>query len=289
MADKWTDAVVAAIEEATGETFTSKSKQPCGGGCINDAWRLVGTPRNYFVKLNKLSALAMFETEARGLEAICETQTIRVPEPITSGVGGERAFLVLEAIDFGSANDSGQAMGRDLAALHRNTGNRFGWEQDNYLGSAHQQNGYMDNWADFFRERRLKPQLEWAAERGQPIHGASTMLDAVGRLLADHKPAPSLLHGDLWGGNAAHDAAGKPVVFDPACYYGDRETDLAFTRMFGGFGPGFYQAYQKTWPLPDGHEQRAKLYNLYHVINHANLFGGGYHSEAEATIIELTD
>jgi len=169
-------------------------------------------------------------------------------------------------------------------------GHRFGWVRDNTIGSTPQTNAWADDWAEFWVSRRLGPQLELAAcngHTGRLQREGERLLARVPDLLRGHRPQPSLLHGDLWGGNAAVDAAGAPFVFDPAVYHGDRETDLAMTELFGGFDPAFRAAYRDTWPLADGYETRRHLYNLYHVLNHLNLFGGAYLGQAEATIGRL--
>ena len=163
-------------------------------------------------------------------------------------------------------------MGRMLAKLHRVTGPRFGWHRDNWIGLSPQQNGWCDDWAEFFWERRIRPQAERAG-----------LQVSRGGLLENHKPQPSLLHGDLWSGNAGFTAEG-PVIFDPAVYYGDREADLAMTELFGGFPREFYDAYRKEWPVDDGYEKRKPLYNLYHLLNHLNLFGGGYLGQVKETL-----
>lgn len=164
-----------------------------------------------------------------------------------------------------------------LAAVHGTTSERFGWASDNWIGLAPQENGWSDDWADFFLEKRLKPQ---AAKCGLSGH-----LPDVRRILEGHRPEASLLHGDLWSGNAGFTPDG-PVIFDPAVYYGDREADLAMTELFGGFPAQFYSAYG---PLPDGYQVRKHLYNLYHLLNHLNLFGTGYRAQVEATLRLLRD
>ncbi len=173
------------------------------------------------------------------------------------------------------------ALGRMLATIHRTQGGRFGWARDNYIGSTPQLNGAYENWAEFWRARRLEPQLALAKRNGYDLDA-----DNVTQLLEGHTPAPSLLHGDLWSGNGGFLAGGAPVLFDPAVYYGDREADLAMTELFGGFPREFYSAYG---PLPAGYQQRKHLYNLYHLLNHLNLFGGGYLGQVNATLRLLTD
>ena len=189
----------------------------------------------------------------------------------------------------GGGRDAGTGT-RALAALHRHTAAGFGWNRDNTIGTTPQQNRWTADWAEFFRDRRIAPQLALAATNGHGLRSqddGSRLLDAIPALLAGHVPAASLLHGDLWSGNAARLQGGDPVVFDPAVYYGDREADLAMCSLFGGFGADFFAAYREAWPLPPGHELRRELYNLYHVLNHANLFGGGYVAQAEAMIGRL--
>ena len=171
------------------------------------------------------------------------------------------------------------ALGRMLATLHRSHGDEFGWPRDNYIGATPQPNGRSASWRDFWRERRLGPQLALAKRHGYPID-----IGNVGDLLDGHEPAPSLLHGDLWSGNAAFLASGAPALFDPAVYYGDREADLAMTELFGGFPRQFYAAYEAAWPLAPGYERRKHLYNLYHLLNHLNLFGGGYLAQVRSAL-----
>lgn len=271
--------------DTAGEVRT----EAVGGGCIHQATRVEAVGREVFLKRNSLQWEHGFACEAAGLEAIAATGTIRVPRVLGRGCAGGEAYLALEYLDLGGrAGEEGwRQMGRNLAALHRCTGERHGWETDSILGSTPQPGGFADDWATFFRDKRLRFQFELAQENGMSFPRAEEFLAEVPALLAGHEPEPSLLHGDLWGGNASFTRDGEPVVFDPACYYGDRETDLAFTRMFGGFAPAFYEGYEAVWPRPAGHEERARLYNLYHILNHANLFGGGYAREAEAVMDAL--
>jgi protein-ribulosamine 3-kinase len=163
--------------------------------------------------------------------------------------------------------------------MHRSRGERFGWARDNYIGSTPQANTLCASWAQFWREHRLRPQLELARRNGYAIDVGN-----VADLLEAHGPQPSLVHGDLWSGNIGFLSDGAPVLFDPAVYYGDREVDLAMTGLFGGFPPEFYSAYEKAWPLPAGQEVRKHLYNLYHLLNHLNLFGRGYFAQVNSTL-----
>jgi len=278
----------SAIREATGEPFTIRESAVAGGGCIHQSRLLRDGDRRYFLKLNAAEALDNFEAEFRNLAAIHETAAIRVPRPLAAGRGAGRAYLILEALDFGPPPDDGwENMGRSLAALHRHGAESFGWPENNFIGSTPQSNRRHRNWAEFFREERLRPQFELAARKGFHFSDSEALLEACARLLAGHRPEPSLLHGDLWSGNAAFLSDGTPVLYDPAAYYGDREADLAFSEFFGGFPQSFYRAYGEAWPLAPGYEARKPLYNLYHVLNHANLFGGGYASQARTMISEL--
>jgi len=190
----------------------------------------------------------------------------------------------------GGHGDDWAAMGRMLAAVHRATGSRYGWRRDNFIGSAPQCNREHDDWTAFWRDMRLLPQLEAAERNGlgaRLIDSGRKLAGSLSRLLAGHAPQASLLHGDLWSGNAAFLAGGAPVVFDPAVYRGDREADLAMTELFGGFPRAFYAAYADAWPIDAGYAMRRDLYNLYHVLNHANLFGGGYAAQAQSMIGRL--
>ena len=265
------------------------------GGAWSDAWRLDAGGCTWFVKVARTGYAGMIECEADGLVALNATATVRVPRIAAQGAAGDDAFLALEWLDL-RAQDDGVALGRALAALHRAparrgpNGERFGWHRDNWIGGAPQLNGWRDDWCTFFRDARLVPQLALLARNGHAgelQRKAKRLLDALPALLRGHAPAPSLLHGDLWSGNAATLADGTPVVFDPAVYVGDREADVAMTELFGGFGHRFHAAYDEAFPLPDGYAMRRTLYNVYHVLNHLNLFGGAYGPQAERMIDAL--
>ena len=276
------DEIRGAIARETGQK-PEGTPRTIGGGCINETFRL----DNYFVKTNAPDRLEMFEVERLGLETLHKTDTVRVPQPVCSGTTPGQAFLVLEFLPLGGSRPSYQArLGQQLAELHRTTAKHFGWEQDNFIGATGQPNTPTDSWVDFLREQRLGHMLRLAGDCGFSFHGAGTLLDHLDRFF-EEPPPPSLLHGDLWRGNAGALEDGDPVIFDPAVYFGDREADLAMTRLFGGFAPSFYQAYQEAWPLSPGHEVRVDLYNLYHILNHAVLFGGSYARQAQTMIEAL--
>ncbi len=285
----WSSISQRAAE--AGIVFDPVTAISIGGGCINAGWRVKGPGDSFFIKTNNADRLDMFEAEAAGLRELAATQTVRVPEPLLSGTSGTDAYLILEFIDLGSGGRSAAAaLGRQLADLHRNTRPQFGWDRDNTIGSSRQPNAPDDDWISFFSRHRLGFQLELAKTRGRCDRlqdRGHRLLEQIHHLFRSYTPVASLLHGDLWGGNWGADSSGNPVVFDPAVYYGDREADVAMTRLFGGFGQQFYAAYEDAWPLADGAELRFELYNLYHVINHYNLFGSGYLAQAEAIVDRL--
>jgi len=283
-------SISAAIAAATGQPFHPDDQIAVVGGCISDAYTLRGTDgARHFIKLNEARHAAMFAAEAAGLEAIAATRTIRVPQVVTHGICGAHTFLVLERLEL-NGRGSGAELGAQLAALHRCTSNRFGFAQDNFIGTTPQPNGWTDDWIAFWRERRLGFQLRLAAKnghRGELQRLGTQLMDALPALFDSYAPQPSLLHGDLWDGNHGYLADGTPVVFDPAVYYGDRECDLAMTELFGGYGADFHAAYRAAWPLAAGYATRRDLYNLYHVLNHANLFDGGYAGQAQDMMRKL--
>jgi len=283
-------AIAAQISALTGAPFVPATPHSVGGGCINTTVRLSDGRQSWFVKVNAASMLDMFEAEHAGLEELAGTAAIRVPRPLAVGSEGRQSWLVLEDIRFGPPRPgSARDAGRRLAALHRRTAPAFGWKRDNTIGATPQLNAWTPAWIDFWRDRRLGHQLRLAARSGcghrlQDL--GDRLLERLPALLS-HAPAPSLLHGDLWGGNIGYTTGGEPVIYDPAVYYGDREADLAMTELFGGFGDEFYAGYREAWPLDAGYPTRKVLYNLYHVLNHLNLFGGGYGAQAEAMMGRL--
>jgi fructosamine-3-kinase len=223
----------------------------------------------------------MYAAEAEGLRAL-RAAGVSAPEPFDHGVRGGTAFIEMERLELGGRADW-PSLGRMLAALHRNTSDRIGWQSDNWIGLAPQKNGWCGDWTQFWIERRLQPQLHRAQQKGFRFEEVN-----YSRILENHKPQPSLLHGDLWSGNAGFTAEG-PVVFDPAVYYGDREADLAMTELFGGFPREFYASYDEAFPLPKEYAVRKNLYNLYHLLNHLNLFGGGYLAQVKTALGLLGD
>jgi len=284
-------AIASALSAATGARFTSVPAQRVVVGCINECfeWRTNG--ERTFVKLAAQARLSMFEAEAAGLHALAASCAVRVPGVLGMGHAAGRAFLVLEWIEEGATTARSQMLlGEQLAAQHRVRADAFGWDRDNTIGLTPQRNSQTDDWVVSLREHRLRFQLELAERNGFGRllrERGVRLLDALPVLLAGHEPEPSLLHGDLWGGNWLTNVQGEPVIFDPAVYFGDREADLAMTHLFGGFAPSFYAAYEASWPLSPGSDRRRELYDLYHVLNHANLFGVSYARQAATTIDRL--
>ncbi len=253
--------------------------QPVSGGCIHRCYRATLKGRRVFLKVNDARFADAFAAEADGLAAL-RNAGCTAPEPLAHGAAGAQSHLLMEFLELKSRGDFA-ALGRMLARTHGSHGDAFGWARDNYIGATPQRNRQCANWAEFWREQRLAPQLALAQRNGYAVD-----IGNVCDLLENHHPAPSLLHGDLWRGNAGFLGNSAPVLFDPAVYYGDPEADLAMTELFGGFPPEFHSAYGK---LPRGYETRKHLYNLYHLLNHLNLFGGGYLGQVEATLRLLRD
>lgn len=232
----------------------------------------------------------MFEAEADGLRELEAANAIRVPEVYDCGVAGDESFLEIERFELERPSRAAERkFGQQLADLHRHTADRFGWFRDNTIGPTPQVNQPGDDWVEFFRVHRLGYQLLLADANGYGDEVSSLgrkLSEGLQNLFDGYEPEASLLHGDLWGGNWGS-VGGEPVIFDPAVYYGDRESDIAMTMLFGGFGRAFYEAYEAAWPMADGHQQRIKLYQLYHVLNHLNLFGRGYLVQAQSQLREL--
>ena len=243
-----------------------------------------------FRKTGPESAAPMFEAEADGLEELRTAGEIRVPEVLDCGVAQGQSYIVLERLRLQApGRDTERRFGEQLARLHGHTQDQFGWFRDNTIGLTPQVNTLCDEWVEFFREHRLRYQLDLAVANGYGDAVSSrgeVLLNRLPELFDGYTPVASLLHGDLWGGNWGS-VGGEPVIFDPAVYYGDRESDIAMTMVFGGFGQAFYEVYEASWPMASGHERRIKLYQLYHILNHLNLFGSSYLRRATALMSDL--
>lgn len=284
------DSVSEQISMATAVPFEIKNQTGVGGGCINSAQRIQGKDgRHFFVKLNTSSKLSMFAAEAEGLKELAQSETIKVPLPVCTGSAANQAYIVMEDLQLGGRG-SMEVFAEQMVAMHRCTREQFGWLRENTIGSTPQVNDWETDWITFWRQQRLGYQLQLAKRQG----GSRRLLDKGERLLQDfdvlfanHQPEASLLHGDLWSGNYAFTQEGEVTIFDPAVYFGDREADMAMTELFGGFSHSFYSAYENAWPLDEGYAVRKTFYNLYHILNHFNMFGGGYGMQAEGMIENL--
>ena len=281
--------IAAAISRSSGAPFAIQNAQAVHGGDISQAFKLSDDSRSFFVKIQPAIRLEWFEAEAAGLTELAHANAVRVPQVVCHGVADGQAYLVLEHLLLKPHGDAAQ-LGRLLAQQHRVSAAQFGGPRDNWIGATPQPNSWRERWIDFWRDQRLGFQLQLAAGNG---YGGALQADGEALLprldafFDGYVPAPSLLHGDLWGGNHGYLSDGSPVIFDPAAYFGDRECDLAMTELFGGYAPDFYAAYREAWPLDAGYSLRKILYNFYHVLNHANLFGGSYVAQAGRMAAQL--
>jgi len=285
------EPIISEIELVTGIDMSQHQLSPVSGGSINTAYRVQTAQHSYFIKLNQPKRASMFEAEVKGLTEMRGLDFVRIPGVVCNGQTEHHSYLVLEYIEISSLHDSAaKLLGTQLAQLHRHTQPFFGWYTDNTIGSTPQYNNREHDWATFWKKYRLGPQLEFASQNG--FNGnlqsqGALLLEQLHHFFDGYTPSPSLLHGDLWSGNAAADSHGNPVIFDPACYYGDRESDIAMTELFGGFDLDFYNAYQAEYPLDSAYKTRKTLYNLHHILNHLNLFAGSYLGQAENMINQL--
>ncbi len=288
-----TPALAAWLASELDETLLGAT--PVGGGCIHSSWRLrLASGRQLFAKTNTAERLPLLQAEMEGLRSLAAwaQPPLQLPKPLALTIQEGQAVLVLSWLDInagaGSSAGWGQ-LGEGLARLHRasasgNGGRGYGLEHNNFIGLSPQRNGWQRDWARFFRSERLEPQLAWAAAAGQPLPGAERLLELLPQWLNGHGAEPVLVHGDLWSGNAALLQGGAGALFDPACHWADREVDLAMAQLFGGFPAAFFAGYGAHWPLPPGASERKRIYNLYHLLNHANLFGGDYWQQAQRSI-----
>lgn len=264
--------------------------QPVSRGVGGSVWRVQAADAAWCVK-TAADDPQMLLAEADSLRALAGCKAVRVPWVLAAEERCGGAFLLMEWLDLGHRVERAAArLGEQLTHQHQCFGKQFGWRRDNFIGATPQFNALSDDWAAFFRERRLGFQLRLAAEnghRGRLQTQGRRLVESLPAFFSGYAPKPSLLHGDLWGGNWGVLETGEPVIFDPATYYGDREADIAMTELFGGFAPEFYAAYNSVWPLDAGYRTRRDLYNLYHVLNHLNLFGGGYLQQAQGLMARL--
>lgn len=286
------DALKAHIGEKLGQPV--RSGRRASGGSINQAAVIeLGQTGLCFLKWNISADPDMFVKEVKGLQLLNDAGTdLVIPEVIDQDtIDGNLGYLLMEYVEEGQpCTASAQDFGRKLAALHKARQDRFGLDHDNYIGKLPQSNARHESWIGFFIEERIEPQLEMAIHSGKLSPGITSSFKRMYKKLPGifpHEP-PSLLHGDLWGGNYFFDKKGKATIYDPAVYYGHREIELAFTHLFGGFSPGFYQAYNEAWPLAPGFNNRKDIYNLYPLLVHTNLFGGSYARQVESIVRQFS-
>ncbi|WP_163830938.1 fructosamine kinase family protein [Spartinivicinus ruber] len=265
-----------AISVATNSNFHTITATPTYGGDINQTFKLKSNDQQFFLKLQSGAPFNWFQQEFNGLLAIRATQTIDAPKPIVVSEFEDYQFLVLEYLQLTDTGDWHQ-YGEQLANLHKAQSNQqYGWVEDNYIGHTIQKNSRRDNWAEFFAFQRIGYQLELASCKGYTLAIPNQhIINSVHHHLVEHQPTVSLVHGDLWKGNMGFTIK-EPVLFDPACYYGDREVDLAMTELFGQLPEQFYRGYHTVYPIDNSYQQRKPIYNLYHLLNHLNLFGRCY-------------
>lgn len=284
MNSKFKQKIEEVLTDYTGKEETISHTTPVGGGCINNGMTITTNNRmNFFLKYNQNSPKSMFSCEVNGLKELVKSNAVRVPSVIGIFEGSNTipAFLILENIQTGTRrNLFYEDFGRKFARMHKYTSNRYGFYEDNYIGSTPQKNSYKDNWVDFYRENRLGYQIKLAQKKGLAtkdlLDGMNTLMPKLDDIIGGINEPPAVLHGDLWGGNYMIGESGEVVLIDPAVYYGSREADLAMTSMFGGFPASFYDAYEEEYPLEKGYSERSRIYKLYHYLNHLNLFGTGY-------------
>jgi len=257
------------------------------GGCINNAQRVETSRGTFLLKWNENAEQDMFETEKKGLQILGSVNEIRIPEVISTGTADGKHFILMEFIEKSIPNKTFWSdFGTQLASLHKHTSNKYGLDHNNYIGKLPQKNNFKDNWVDFFIENRLEVQLGLGIYNGLVTNSFAkqfrNLYPQLPGLLSD-QPA-SLLHGDLWSGNFMTGDQGEPVILDPAVYYGNREIEIAFTQLFGGFDREFYDSYFESFPVDESFQERAEIYNLYPLLVHVNLFGKSYLSSVERVI-----
>lgn len=281
-------AIAEQINSELDSDFVIEQKQQLSGGSINLAWHISGKGQDFFIKLNQREQLEQFETEMLSLQCLQQMHCIRVPAPVCFGQTVDKAFLVLEYVTLHGESVAGwRNLAQQLALLHKQHDQAmYGFDWDTALGSTSQPNNWHSNWSSFFSEQRLGWLLQLLLEQGFGFGKIDYLVEQCRQRLHHYQPPPSLLHGDLWRGNVGFNAD-SPLVFDPASYYGDRETDLAYTSLFGRFPDEFYQTYNALYALDNGFTERKDLYNLYHVLNHAYLFRGAYLVQAQEMIKQL--
>lgn len=273
-----TSVIEQAVRE-TGDVSEVERIRAVAGGDINEAFYVRTEERSYFVKMNRQAARDFFECEARGLELLRTTETVAVPRVYFCGEKNDAAVLVLEWIEGERHPQTEDILGRNLALMHQTYGPGFGLDYDNYIGPFPQVNGWHDHWLAFLREQRLGYQAEMAERKGRMRGRRKAKMERLLQRLPEWippHPQPSMLHGDLWGGNWIVGGGGTPYLIDPAVFYGHFEFELAFTELFGGYSDRFYDAYREVQDISDEYENRRPLYQLYYLLVHLNAFGEAY-------------
>jgi len=282
--------VVEALVLRTGRQYR-KNPVVIRSGSAGLTFRFDADNESAFVKVGQAEQLVVFEAEAEGLKALSEVSALKVPDVLDCGIAGKWSYLAMDWLELVPKSDRAErSLGLGLALQHGVLGERFGWHRHNTIGVTHQPNDPTEDWLAFLHDRRIGFQAKLAASNNLPakdLKKISMLLGSLEPYFYDYQPTPSLLHGDLWAGNWGITIGGEPAIYDPAVYFGDREADLAMTRLFGGFGWNFYNAYEEAWPLAPGWESRVDLYNLYHLLNHFNIFGSAYLPQLRAAIERL--
>lgn len=282
------NAIALQVSDALGRDFRVDKKTAVTGGDTHQAFKVADHHCSLFIKFNDKSTQELFDAEAHALSLLRKEPSLIVPEVVTTGSTAHNAFIALEHLELtDGAPSDWYRLGQSLARLHRDhCQSQYGFDEDNYIGTTVQPNRWQSNWGQFFSEQRLGWQLQLAHENGYRLGDPEQWIKACAKRLQGHKPQPSLLHGDLWHGNIAF-VEGNGAIFDPASYYGDRETDLAMTQLFSSLPTDFYHGYDAEWPIDGGYEQRKPIYQLYHLLNHLNLFGGSYLPKCQTLLQEL--
>ncbi|MGI2880386.1 fructosamine kinase family protein [Vibrio furnissii] len=282
-------AIAQQLSDTLMFQFDITEKDKINGGDLHECYMISDGRERYFVKLNQREHLPQYELEAENLRVLRESSTVSVPELVLVGTSKSHAFIILNYLPTKPLDDATNSFkfGVQLAQLHQwGDQKEYGFDVDNFIGNIVQPNQWAKKWSLFFAEQRVGWQLQLLKEKGIELVNINEFVELVKQRLANHSPRPSLLHGDLWHGNVANSAFG-PICYDPACYWGDRECDIAMTELFGGFQPDFYQGYESVLPLDFDYGERKDIYNLYHILNHYNHFGGHYLAEADKLVKKI--
>ncbi len=276
------------ISQSIGQDFICDDIREIPGGDSHQTFKIASENRRFFVKTNEKIYLSNFEAESEGLDHLRQCQLFKVPQVICSGVVSDHSFLVLEHLTMTEGEPSDwYSAGQALATFHKSHSQQmYGWQDDNYLGLTQQCNRWAKKWNYFYAEQRIGYMLQLLHEKGLLLADIDKVTDTIKSLFAGYNPQASMLHGDLWHGNLGFNRH-QLVLFDPAFYFGDRETDLAMTELFGRFPSSFYRGYNEVWPLEQDYQYRKPIYQLYHILNHALLFGGQYIETAKLTLRNL--